>query len=71
MEISKFFSEKNITVKMYIRKSLTKSSQNFDNLCQFRIWVVRMPKLNIKNLEKKDKKLCYSAWFEISIWILL
>jgi hypothetical protein len=61
MEISKFFSEKNITVKMYIINSLTKSSQNFDNLCQFQILPVLIQKLDIKNLEKISKKLAYSS----------
>ena len=54
---------------MYIINSLTKSSQNFDNLCQFRIWVVFTPKLNIKNLEKKDKKVERPAPFKR--WVCL
>ena len=54
MEISKFFSEKNITVKMYITNSLTKSSQNYYNLYQFKIWPVFMLKLNIKILDKTN-----------------
>jgi hypothetical protein len=61
MEISKFSLKKNITVKTYIINSLTKSSQNFDNLYQFRILLVYMLKLDIKKLEKIHKKLAYSS----------
>jgi len=52
---------------MYIINSLTKSSQNFDNLCQFRIWSVFMRKLDVKNLEKISKKLPYSSRLLINI----
>ena len=63
MEISKFSLKKNITVKTYIINSLTKSSRNCYNLCQFRIWLVFVLKLNIKNFEKINKKLYYFSLY--------
>ena len=58
-------------MKIYIINSLTKSSQNFDNLCQFQIWIVLMRKLDIKNLEKINKKLGYGSRLWTNIWLKL